>query len=241
MALGVGVLGAERGAEGVHVAEGEREVLGVELAGDGQVRALAEEVLGEVHLAVLGAGQVLQIQRRDAEHLARALGVGAGDDGRVHIHKAALFEEFMHGLRRHAADAERRVEEVRARAQMLDRAQELHAVAFFLQRIVRRGDALYRDLGGLELKRLLGLGRQDEDALDDEGGADVLARDLVIIGELLALHDDLQAFDRAAVVELDEAEVFHVARRARPAADGQFPAVKGLRIGKNTGDTLFYP
>ena len=45
MTLGVGVLGAESGAEGVDIAEGHSEVFAVELAGDGEVGALAEEVL----------------------------------------------------------------------------------------------------------------------------------------------------------------------------------------------------
>ena len=81
VALGVGILRPEGGAEGVHVAEGHGEVLGVELAGDGQVGGLAEEVLAVVHLAVLGAGRVLHVQGGHPEHLAGALAVGGGDDG----------------------------------------------------------------------------------------------------------------------------------------------------------------
>ena len=42
------------------------------LAGDGQVGGLVEEVLREVHLAVLGAGQVVEVQGRHLEHLAPA-------------------------------------------------------------------------------------------------------------------------------------------------------------------------
>ena len=61
VAGGVGVFGAEGRAEGIDVAEGLREGLAVELAGDGQVRLLAEEVLAVVDLAVLGAGQVVKI------------------------------------------------------------------------------------------------------------------------------------------------------------------------------------
>ena len=53
VALGVGVLGAEGGAKGVDVTEGHGEVLGVELAGNGQVGGLAEEVLAPVDAAVL--------------------------------------------------------------------------------------------------------------------------------------------------------------------------------------------
>ena len=108
-----------------------------------------------------------------------------------------------------------------ARAQVLNRTQELHAVALFLQRIVRRGRALDRDAVGLELERLLGVRREHELAVHDERRADVLAGDLVVIFELAALEHDLQALEAAAVVELDKAEILHVADRARPAADGQ--------------------
>ena len=240
MALGVGVLGAERRAESVHVAEGEREVFGIELAGHGQVRALAEEILAEIDLAVVRARQIVEVERRDAEHLARALAVRARDDRGLHIDEAALLEERVHRLRRHAAHAERRAEEIRARTQMLDRAQEFHTVALFLQRIIRRGRALERDAVGLELERLLGVRREHELTVHDERRADVLAGDVVVIVELAALEHDLQALEAAAVVELDKAEILHVADRARPAADGQGLAAEGLRRRVDAGDVLSF-
>ena len=240
VALGVGVLGAERRAEGVHVAKGEREVLGIELAGHGQVRALAEEVLGEIDLTVRRARKIVEVERRDAEHLARALTVRARDDRGLDVDEAAVLEERVHRLRGHAADAERRAEEVRARTQMLDRAQELHAVALFLQRIVRCGRALDRDAVGLKLERLLCIRREHELAVHDERRADVLAGDLVVIFELAALEHDLQALEAAAVVELDKAEILHVADRARPAADGQGLAAEGLRGCVDAGDVLSF-
>ena len=46
----VGILRTERGPERVDRAEGVREVLAVELAGDGEVARLAEEVLRVVDL-----------------------------------------------------------------------------------------------------------------------------------------------------------------------------------------------
>ena len=108
VALGVGVLGTERRAEGIHVAEGHGEVLGVELAGDGQARLLAEEVLAVVHGAVLRLGDVVQVKRRHLEHLARALAVAARDDGGLDIDKAAALEELVDGVGRDGAHAERR-------------------------------------------------------------------------------------------------------------------------------------
>ena len=56
VAGGVGLLSPEGGTEGVDVAEGHGEGLAVELAGDGEVGGLVEEILAKVHLAVLGAG-----------------------------------------------------------------------------------------------------------------------------------------------------------------------------------------
>lgn len=75
VATGVGVLRAERGAERVDVAEAHGEVLCLELAGDGEVGLLAEEVLAVVDLAVLGKGRVGRVDRGDAEHLSGALGI----------------------------------------------------------------------------------------------------------------------------------------------------------------------
>ena len=104
--LGVGVLGAEGGAEGVNVTESHRKVLGIELAGYGQTGLLAEEVPGVVDGAVIVAGDVVKVQRSHLEHLACALAVAAGDDGGVDVDKAPLLEELMHGIGCHAAHTE---------------------------------------------------------------------------------------------------------------------------------------
>ncbi len=144
----------------------------------------------------------------------------------------------MHRLGRHAADPEGGGEEIGAGAQMLDRPQEFHAVALFLQGIIRRGDALHRDLNRLQLKGLLGLRGQDQLTPDDQGRAHVLPGDLLIIFKASALEHHLQRLEAAAVVELDKAEVFHVTDRADPTAYGQLLPVKGGGFGKNAGDFL---
>ena len=54
---GVGVLGAERGAEGVDLAQRAGEDLGLQLAADGQIGGPLEEVLREIDLRRLGLGQ----------------------------------------------------------------------------------------------------------------------------------------------------------------------------------------
>jgi len=123
---------------------------------------------------------------------------------------------------------------------MLDRTQKLDAVALLLQRIVGRGGALDRDLGGLELEGLLGLGREDERPAHDQRGADVLAGDLVVIIELAPLKHDLQRFEAAAVVELGKAEVLHVAHGPDPSADRDLLPVEGGGVGVNARDFLAF-
>ena len=240
VALGVRHLGAERRSERVHVAERHGKVLGVELAGYSEAGWLAEEVLAVVDRAVLLAGEVIEVERRDSEHLPRALAVGAGDYRGVYIHEPAALEKLMHRLRRDASHAERRGEEIRAGSEMLYSAQKLHAVALFLQGVIRRGRALDSYFVRLELKQLLCLRREDERAMDDERRADVLPGDLLVIFERAALKHDLKRLEAAAVVQLDKAEVFHVADGSHPAADCHALPAEGGSVGKYAGDFLAF-
>ncbi len=330
MARGVGVLGTERGAEGVDVAEGHGEVLGVELAGHGQRGGGAEEVLAEVHVAVLVQRRVGRVDGGDVEHLAGALAVARGDDGGVHVDEAAVLEEAVDGggvvqrrvgrvdggdvehlagalavargddggvhvdeaavleeavdggggygadaedgaeevgARTHGAlavargddggvhvdeaavleeavdggggygaDAEDGAEEVGARTQVLLGAQELDGGALLLQRVVRGGGALDHDLRRRELEGLRRVRGELELAGADERGGDVLVGDLVVVLERLAVHDDLQVLEAAAVVQGDEAEVLHVADGLDPSGDGDGTATEGLGVGVELGD-----
>ena len=101
VAARVRVLRAEGGPERVDVGQRQAVGLDVELARDGQEGGLAEEVLRVVDRAVGRARQVRQVERRDAEHLARALGVAGGDDRRVDPVEAVLVEVAVdrHGQR----------------------------------------------------------------------------------------------------------------------------------------------
>ena len=127
-------------------------------------------------------------------------------------------EEAVYRERHLGAHAEHRGEKIRPRAQISLLAEEFRAVALRLERVIRSGRALDRDLGRLELERLLRAGGQREHAGDDESRADVLGRDLIVIRELLALEHNLKAREAGAVVEVDEAERLGVAQIAHPAA-----------------------
>ena len=181
VARGVGILRAEGGTEGVDVAERHSVGLTLELSRDGEVRALAEEVLRKIDVSVLGAGQVLEIQRGDAEHLASALTVGARDQGRVHIDEAAGMEEIVNGEGDLAAHAEDGGEKIRPRAKICLLPQEFHGMPFRLEGIIGGRGALYGDLRRFQLEGLLCPRGQGQDARHDKRRADVLCGDLVVI------------------------------------------------------------
>ena len=221
MAGGVGVFGTEGGAEGIDVAEGHGIGLAVELAGNGQIGGFAEEVLAEVHLAVLGQGNVLQIHGGDLEHFACALAVRAGDQGSVDIDEIPLLEELVDGHGCQAADTEHGLEGVGTGPQVRNGAQELHGVLLGLQGIIAAGGAFHGDGSGLDLKGLLGIGGQNQGALDDEGSAHVDLGDFLEILDGVVINH-LNGGEVSTVVQNDEAKLRGRALVADPAADLDF-------------------
>ena len=235
---GKALLRPEGGPKGVHLAKGHGHGLGLQLARDGQVDRLAEEILAVVGATVLSFGQVVQVQGGDPEHLARALAVGGGQDGRMGVDEAVLLEEAVDGVGRHAAHPERRVEGVGAGAQGGHGAQVLHAHLLLLQGVVLRGaGAQDLDAVGVQLKGLLGLGGQDQAAGHPHAGVQAGVGHLLVVGELGRLKDHLQGLEAAAVRQGDEADVLAVADVLGPAADGQLGpvgrggAVEGCDLG----------
>ena len=218
MALRVGTLRAERGAKGVNLAESLGHALRFQLAGNGEGRALLEEVLAVIHRAVLVLRHVVQVKRGYMEHLTRALAVAAGDDGRVRIDKAVLLEKLVEGKRGGRTHAERRAERVGARTQMRNRAQEFQRMALLLQRIIRRRRAFERNLLCMDFKGLLHLGGKKQFTRNNQGGSNVRFRDLFEIGELRLLKDDLHTLEAASVVEVNKTERLGIADCADPAA-----------------------
>ena len=195
---------------GVHLAEGQGHGLRLQLAGNGELGAALEEVLAEVHLAVLGFGHVVQVQSGHAEHLARALTVRAGEDRGVHVDEALLLEEAVDGVGRGAAHPECGREGVGAGAQMGHGAQKLNAVALFLQGIVGGAAAEDGDLVGVDLKGLLGLRGQHDAALHFQAGVGAGLGDLGVVFQLVGLKNHLQALEAAAVGQLNEADLFGI-------------------------------
>ena len=221
MAGGVGVLRPEGGAEGIDVPEGHGECLGVQLTGNRQVGGLAEEILGEVYLAVLGFGHVVQIHGGDLEHFAGTLAVRAGNQRGVDIHEVPILEELVNGHGSKRADAEHRLEGVGPGPQVGDGPQILHGVLLGLQGVVAGGGALHGDGGSLNLKGLLGIRSQFHSAPDNQRRADIDLGNLLEIGQGIIINH-LNGGEIAAVIQDDKAKLLTGTLVADPAADGNF-------------------
>ena len=181
-------------------------------------------------------GGISGIDGGNAEHLAGTLAVAAGDERGVRVHKAALGKEPMDALGRNRTHSKRRAKGIGAGAQVLDGAQKLHAVALFLQGIIGGGGALHGDLLRMDLKGLLGLGGQQQVAGNNKRRADILAGNLIIIGQFIFLKHHLQIAEVAAVVQLDEAKGLAGAQGAHPAANSDRLRGVALRLRKQCFD-----
>ena len=223
----VALLGAEGGAEGVNIAQRHRHGLGLQLAGNGQVDRALEEVLRIVNTALVVAGDIVEVEGRDLEHLTGALAVRAGKNRRMHVGKAVLMEELVQGKRRLAAHAERRVEGVGAGAQVGHGAQVIHAHFLFLQRIITAAGAKHRDLVGVDLKGLLGARGHDQRAGDLKARVQAALGDLGIVGQFIRLENDLHGLTAAAVCQRDKTDLFRIAHGFCPAADSDLGTVCG--------------
>ena len=174
-------------------------------------------------LPVLVAGQVGQVERRDAEHRPGPLGVAGGDDRRVDPEESVLVEVAVHGHRQAVADPRHRAERVGPRPQVGHRPQVLERVPLGRDRVVVGvlDPADHLDPIGLDLEPLPLALRLDQRALDPHGAVRGQVEDLGLIVRQRRLGDDLDRVEARAVVDLEEREPgLGVAPGADPALDG---------------------
>ena len=136
----------------------QRSHFAFQLAGDRQASLAAEIIVCIVGFFALSL-RVPRL-RRDAEHLARAFAVARRDDRRVDIGIAVLVEIIVDRIRQRRPDGHAGLHQVRARAQMRNRPQELGAGLLFLERIIRRAAAKQLQAGRFQLDDVP-LGRND--------------------------------------------------------------------------------
>src|SRR5260221_1384531 len=123
MAGRIRVLRAEAGTERVDLGQRLAVALDVQLPGDGEVSQTAKQLLVEVDLAVGRMWQLLKVEGRHGEGLARPLGVAAGDDRGVDPEEAVLVEVAVNGEPEAGPQSGNGAEGVRARPQVGDLPQ----------------------------------------------------------------------------------------------------------------------
>ena len=138
--------------------------------------------------------------------------------GRVDIDEVTLLEEAVNGVGRQGADAEHGLEGVCPRAQMGNGPQVFHACGAW----AARGSPAWQGpstatLLRLDLKGLLGVGRQDELARHDERRADVQLGDGGKIFQRVMI-DDLHRCEKRPVREHNKAKGLGRPQIAHPAA-----------------------
>mmetsp|Transcript_12185 Transcript_12185/g.29740 ORF Transcript_12185/g.29740 Transcript_12185/m.29740 type:complete len:369 (-) Transcript_12185:116-1222(-) len=223
MALRLRVLCAKGGTERVDAAKSAGVRLRCELAGDSEESRLAKKVLGEVHriaILALGHGAHLVGQRGHPEHFASALAVRGGDEGRLHIVEALLCKEGVCRLREGGSHARHGADEVGARPQVCNGAQELKTVALLLQWVCFIALADDLELRGLDLVLLTLALAENEFALRAHGRARADAGDhLLKLGVSLRIRYYLHTFEARPVIHLDEAAHLEGADGAHPPFD----------------------
>ena len=142
MARGIGVFGAECGAESIDISQAHGIHFAVELSGNSQVRFLAEKVLRIVNPAVFGTGNIIQVKRSDLKHFAGTLTVGTGNQRRMDVAKTAVMEKLVNGERQFGTNAESGAVFVGTRTQVCNAAQIFVRVLFLLQRKIFVGDVI---------------------------------------------------------------------------------------------------
>ena len=113
----IGIL-IDMGNEEEDAPQRQRAQLAFELSRYGQVAGFAEKILRIVDPPVLGAGRIVQIERRHLEHGARTLAVGGRDERRVPVVEAAVVEELVDGEGHGVTDAQHRAERIGTRTQV---------------------------------------------------------------------------------------------------------------------------
>jgi hypothetical protein len=218
---------AEGRAEGIDITESHCERLAVELAGNGQVGGLAEEVAAKIDLAVFILWHIVQRQGRYLKHLPRAFAVRARDQRCMDIDEPALLEELVNSRGNNRAYAERRLKGVRPRAEVLNGAQVFERMALFLQRIIAGASAFEHDFVCADFERLRRVRRNHELAFDRNcaaGGQPVAKISIV------ALEHDLDGRKAAPVGQFDKAEGLALAHGAHPAAYADLARVRFRRF-----------
>ena len=134
----------------------------------------------------------------------------------MYVYEASLLEELVNRVGNQGANPEYSLEGIGSGAQMGNGSQILEGVALLLQRIIRRGIALYHNLFCLNLEGLLCLRCSNQSSLYNHSCAHVQLGNLFKILHVIMVYD-LQCLEAASVSHNQEAEGLGATVAAEPA------------------------
>jgi hypothetical protein len=151
----------------------------------------------------------------------------------VDVKEPPILKESMDRHRQAGAHPKHRSEQIRAGAQMRNRAKEFRRVALLLQRIVGLRAADQHNLARLQfpfLTRALG---------GDEAAADADRRPRQALGDGFVsgnrgIDDDLKVFEARPVIYFEEGKRLRVSPGAHPAEDAHI--IEGRITGEQAAD-----
>ena len=182
----------------------------------------AEEVLRPVHLSFRSAGRIAHVEGSHLEHRSCTLSIRCCDKGSMKVVEALVIEVFVYGVCHGVADSEHGSKGVGAGTQVCDLTQELHAVAFLLERVllgVCRTVDLYG--GCLDLNFLSAADGFYEFSRYCDAGTSGDVLEGLVGSECRHIADDLYVVDGRTVVESDECDVLVTSFGPYPAL-GQY-------------------
>ena len=131
----IGVFRTESRTECINLSQSRSRQFTFQLSGNGQARLFTEEIVIINDRSVFILLQIIEVHGRHLEHLTRTFTVGSCDQRCMEIEEPSVMEKFMNGISHVMTNTEYRTECIRTWTEMSDLTQELHRMAFFLQRI----------------------------------------------------------------------------------------------------------
>jgi len=217
MAFGVGILGSERGPEGVDVLQGHGIGLALKLPAHREKGFTTEEILGVVDRPILRPRNVVQVQGGHQKLFAGAFCIAGADDRGVYISEPAFLEKLMDGIAERVSHPCHRSEHVRPCPEVGDFPQVLDGVAFLLQRIrIHRAFSDQGDVTTGHLDSLVSAGTFHYRASADNRTAGGDTCQDALICELVFVDDYLQTLQARTVIHLKEAYILAVTLGSHP-------------------------
>ena len=217
VARGVGVLGPEGGAEGVDFTYSRGSQFAFQLSGNGEGGLLPEEVFGEVHVALLVQGDVLQVQGGYLEHVSGTLGIAFRNEGGVEIDESLLVEEAVDGEGHLVADSQNGAEGVGPQTHVGHAAEVFQGGVLFLEREAHRvALSQHLDVRGLDFNGLAAAHGLDQLSPYGQGSAGGYLLEELFVKEF-RIGYYLYIGNGGAVVEGDELNLFVASFGADPA------------------------